>query len=118
MLAKDAVGRYGERVAARYLTERGYEVIERNWRGTRGELDLVTRRGDTIVVVEVKTRRGTAFGHPAEAVTRAKLDRIRRLAGEWLHSRSAPRCEVRVDVVAVVLPRSGAAQVEHLQGVL
>ncbi|WP_277213447.1 YraN family protein [Isoptericola croceus] len=118
MRAKDAVGRYGEQVAARYLTERGYEVLERNWRGTRGELDLVTRRGGTLVVVEVKTRRGTGFGHPAEAVTRAKLDRIRRLTAEWLHTRAAPRYEVRIDVVAVILPRAGAAQVEHLQGVL
>ncbi|GAA1970592.1 YraN family protein [Isoptericola halotolerans] len=118
MGAKDAVGRYGERVAARYLTGRGYEVIDRNWRGTRGELDLVTRHGDTLVVVEVKTRRGTGYGHPAEAVTRAKLDRIRRLTGEWLHTHGVPWLEVRVDVVAVVVARAGAARVEHLRGVL
>ncbi|WP_407318313.1 YraN family protein [Isoptericola halotolerans] len=118
MQAKDAVGRYGERVATRYLSDRGYEVLDRNWRGTRGELDLVARRGGTLVVVEVKTRRGEAFGHPAEAVTRAKLARIRRLTGEWLHTHAVPRREVRIDVVAVVVPRSGAARVEHLEGVV
>ncbi len=98
-------------------------MLDRNWRGTGGELDLLVRDGDVLVAVEVKTRRGTAYGHPAEAVTPAKLGRIRRLTGEWLAVHGArpggPRfAEVRVDVVAVVLPRAGAAQVEHLVGVL
>jgi len=119
MRAKDAVGRYGERVAARHVEARGLEVLERNWRGTGGELDLVARDGDALVAIEVKTRRGTAFGHPAEAVTPAKLSRIRRLTGQWLAEHRDVRCrEIRVDVVAVVLPRSGAARVEHLVGVL
>ncbi|MEG3614941.1 YraN family protein [Isoptericola haloaureus] len=118
MRAKDAVGRHGERVAARYLTERGYEVLDRNWRGTGGELDLVLGDRGRVVAVEVKTRRGTGYGHPAEAVTRAKLRRVRRLTAEWLRTHPGPWCEIRVDVVAVLLPRSGAAQVEHLRGVL
>ena len=122
MRAKDAVGRYGERVAARHLEQLGMELLDRNWRGTAGELDLVARDGDLLVAVEVKTRSGTGFGHPAEAVTPAKLGRIRRLTGQWLAERAAvhgPRfAGIRVDVVAVVLPRAGAAQVEHLVGVL
>jgi len=119
MRAKDAVGRYGERVAARHVEAIGLEVLERNWRGAGGELDLVALDGDVLVAIEVKTRRGTAFGHPAEAVTATKLARIRRLTGQWLTEHPAVRCrEVRVDVVAVVLPRSGAAEVEHLVGVL
>ncbi len=98
-------------------------MLDRNWRGTGGELDLLVRDGDVLVAVEVKTRRGTAYGHPAEAVTPAKLGRIRRLTGEWLaqHASGSPGpwfAEVRVDVVAVVLPRAGAAEVEHLVGVL
>ena len=123
MRAKDAVGQYGERVAARHLEERGWEVLARNWRGTRGELDLVALDGDVVVAVEVKTRSGEAFGHPAEAVTPAKLNRLRRLTGQWLdeHGAGGPRGryrEVRVDVVAVTLARSGPARVEHLEGVL
>jgi len=119
MRAKDAVGRYGERVAARHVEAQGMEVLERNWRGAGGELDLVARDGDVLVAIEVKTRRGTAFGHPAEAVTAAKLSRIRRLTGQWLVEHRDVRCrEIRIDVVAVVLPRAGAAQVEHLVGVL
>lgn len=118
MQAKDAVGRYGEELAARHLVDLGWLVLERNWRGEAGELDLVAMDGSTLVVVEVKTRSGTAFGHPAEAVTLQKLSRLRRLAGQWLHEHEVRPHAVRIDVVAVVLPRQGAARIEHLEGVV
>src|SRR5690606_29473425 len=86
MRATDAVGRYGEDVAAAHLVAVGMRVLERNWRGTRGELDIVADDAGELVVVEVKTRRGSGFGHPAEAVTAPKLARIRRLTGQWLAS--------------------------------
>lgn len=117
MRAKDAVGQYGENVAAARLVEAGWRVLDRNWRGTRGELDIVALDGTVLVVVEVKTRRGTRFGHPAEAVTAAKLARLRRLTGEWIATHRARASGVRIDIVAVTLPRSGAAHVEHLRGV-
>ena len=117
MGAKDAVGRYGEKIAARYLVEAGWVVLDRNWRGTRGELDVVAREGDVLVVVEVKTRRGTAYGHPAEAVTPDKLARLRRLTGEWVATHPVRPASIRIDVVAVILPAAGAAHVEHLVGV-
>lgn len=117
MRAKDGVGAYGERVAARYLAGEGLEILDRNWRGHGGELDIVARDGDDVVIVEVKTRSGAGFGHPAEAVTRAKLARLRRLAGEWLSSHHVGAAGVRIDVVAVTRPRAGAALVEHLRGV-
>lgn len=118
MRAKDAVGAYGERVAVRALQEAGWEILDRNWRGRRGELDVVARDGDDLVVVEVKTRTGSGFGHPAEAVTAAKLARLRRLAGEWLGAHDVRAAGVRIDVVAVLRGRSGAAVVEHLRGVV
>jgi putative endonuclease len=119
MRAKDAVGRYGENVAARHLEGRGWQVVDRNWRGRSGELDVVALDGDELVVVEVKTRRGTGYGHPAEAVTPVKLRRLRRLAGEWMTDHPATRYRsVRIDVVAVLVPRSGAARLEHLEGVV
>ena len=63
--AKDAVGAYGERVAARWLSDAGMLVLDRNWRCASGELDIVARDGDTIVFCEVKTRRTQRFGVPA-----------------------------------------------------
>ncbi|MCU1430924.1 MAG: YraN family protein [Actinotalea sp.] len=117
MRAKDAVGRYGEDVAARYLAQAGWQVIERNWRGPAGEIDIVALHGSELVVVEVKTRSGDRFGHPAEAVTAAKLARLRRLTAQWLDTHDLRPASVRIDVIAVHASRQGAARVEHLAGV-
>jgi putative endonuclease len=119
MRAKDAVGAYGERVAARTVVERGMELLDRNWRCQLGEIDLVAldRAADEVVIVEVKTRRGTAYGHPAEAVNRVKLARLRRLAGRWLTEHDVHADGVRIDVVAVRPQSAGPALVEYLQGV-
>ena len=117
MQAKDAVGGYGERVAAGHLERVGMVVLARNWRCELGEIDLVARDGDDLVVCEVKTRRGVAFGSPLEAVTPAKAARLRRLAARWLHETGVRPAAVRIDVVAVLAARRGAASVEHLRGV-
>jgi putative endonuclease len=117
MAAKDEVGRHGERVVARMLEEQGWEVLDRNWRCAIGELDIVAADGDCLVAIEVKTRRSSAFGSPQEAVTAAKLGRLRRLVGAWLASQDRHFREIRIDVCAVTLPKAGAAVVEHLRGV-
>ena len=118
MRAKDAVGRYGEDVAEAHVRGRGWQVLERNWRCRDGELDLVALDGDELVVVEVKTRRSTAYGHPAEAVTAIKLARVRRLAAAWLAAHDVRPGSIRVDVIAVLLVRGQAAQIDHLVGVV
>jgi putative endonuclease len=117
MRAKDAVGRHGEEVVARRLADDGWEVLERNWRCEHGEIDIVAVDGDCLVAVEVKTRRSAAYGSPQEAVTSAKLFRLRRLTAAWLSAQDRRFGCVRIDVCAVTLPRSGAAIVEHLRGV-
>jgi len=117
MAVKDAVGRYGEDLVARRLEQDGWEVLARNWRCGLGEVDIVGRDGGTVVFVEVKTRRSDAFGGALAAVTRGKLGRLRRLAGEWLAQQDAVYADIRIDVVGVTIPRSGAAVLEHLEGV-
>ena len=118
---RSAVGRYGEDVAVRHLTESGMQVLARNWRCDLGEIDVVARDGSTVVVCEVKTRRGLDYGTPLEAVTARKMVRLRRLAARWVAESAAESGvhapEVRVDVVSVLLRRHGAALVEHLRGV-
>jgi putative endonuclease len=116
MAAKDDLGRRGERLAEHHLLARGYRLIERNWRCKQGEIDLVVRDGDALVFVEVKTRSGTAFGHPFEAITPAKLARLRRLAGEWCSAHPGERGRIRIDAVAVLAPRGAEASIEHLVG--
>lgn len=118
MRAKDAVGRYGEGVAVRYLDRSGWTVLDRNWRGADGEIDIVALDGSVLVVVEVKTRRSDLFGHPAEAVTPVKLARLRRLAAQWLDAHEVRPASIRIDVIAVRPSPRGAARVEHLRGVL
>lgn len=115
----DALGRYGENVAVRTLTDAGMRVLERNWRCDEGEIDILAREGDVLVICEVKTRRGSACGEPAEAVTPVKLARLRRLAARWLAERvpAGGPAEVRFDVIAVAASDRGAASVHHLRGV-
>jgi putative endonuclease len=99
-------------------------VLARNWRCREGEIDIVARDGDVLVVCEVKTRRDVAFGTPLEAVTPAKAARLRRLTARWLAATREARAaggaggfaDIRFDVVAVLLPRAGAPIVEHLRG--
>lgn len=115
--ARQAMGAHGEAVAMRHLEGSGLQVLDRNWRCERGELDLVLREGDVLVVCEVKTRSADLLcGSPHEAVTPAKLERLQRLAEAWQQAHGVRAPEVRLDLVAVVLPRRGAARVEHVRG--
>ncbi|MEO6702552.1 MAG: YraN family protein [Jatrophihabitantaceae bacterium] len=116
MQLKDAIGRYGEAVAARLLIDAGYRVIETNWRSRRGEIDIIAVTGRTLVICEVKTRSSVAFGEPAEAVGPAKAARLRQLATEWLAANPGTWDEIRFDVISVLRPATGPAQVRHLRG--
>jgi putative endonuclease len=109
------LGDHGERIAAAFLTDVGLHVLDRNWRCREGELDLVARDGDALVFCEVKTRRGTGYGHPVEAVTADKRRRLRVLAQRWLaaHDEHAP--DLRFDVVGVLLRPGRPALVTHLR---
>ncbi|PXY28329.1 YraN family protein [Prauserella muralis] len=111
-----ALGRRGEDLAAEHLRQRGLVVLSRNWRCREGELDLVATDGRTLIVCEVKTRSGPAYGQPAEAVTADKRSRIRRLAGRWLTDHRVAWCEIRFDVIAIDWPPGGGAFVRHIEG--
>jgi putative endonuclease len=104
----------GERIAERHLVARGMVVLDRNWRCPLGEIDLVLQDGDEVVFVEVKTRSSEAFGHPLEAITPAKLARLRRLARAWMEAHPGAR-RIRIDAVAVLAPRRAPASIEHLE---
>lgn len=113
-----ALGAWGEQIAVEHLTAHGLTVLDRNWRCREGELDVVATDGATVVVVEVKTRTGTGFGRPEEAVTPRKLARVRRVAQRWLAEHRVRWVEVRFDVVAVLVDRrTGGHELTHLLGV-
>lgn len=116
--ARQALGAYGEDVAARHLVEQGMVLLERNWRCPEGELDLVLREGEVMVVCEVKTRTSTIAGTPHEAITDDKLARLVRLGVLWAEARGVRPPEMRIDLVAVLRPRKGPAAVDHVRGLL
>ncbi len=117
MAAKDDLGRRGEELAAQYLADAGYAIVDRNWRCATGEIDLVARDGDDTVFVEVKTRSSTAFGHPFEAITPRKLARMRRLAVAWTDAHPYRRGMLRLDAIAVIAGAGTPASIEHLKRV-
>ena len=117
MRAKDELGRYGEELAVAHLRAQGLQVLERNWRCRLGEIDVVAVDGDCLVVCEVKTRRSLAAGSPLEAVTPAKLGRLRRLTAAWLAAQDRHFAQIRIDVVGVLQPPHCAAVIDHLKGV-
>ena len=117
MAAKDDLGRRGEDLAAQFLSDAGYTVIDRNWRCTRGEIDLVARDGNDMVFIEVKTRSSTAFGHPFEAITTQKLARLKRLAHAWCEAHPHGSRGIRIDAIAVIAAADRAPVIEHLRRV-
>jgi len=102
------VGTRGEDTAAAWYEANGYEILERNWRRREGEVDLIVRRGRTVVFCEVKARSTETFGSGAEAVVPAKQRRIRRLASRWLAELTPASGRALVDLRFDVVSISGA----------
>jgi putative endonuclease len=117
--ARRALGAAGEDAVARWYVAAGYDVVDRNWRCREGELDLVLARDRHRVLVfcEVKTRRTTAFGAPAEAVTFTKQRRLRTLAMRWLDAHPRSRAvTLRFDVASVLAARDRQPVIEVIEG--
>ncbi|MBS3898282.1 MAG: YraN family protein [Dethiobacter sp.] len=95
------LGKKGEELAAAYLAGRGYVILARNWCCQSGELDMVAKDGDTLVFIEVKTRRSALCGSPAEAVDARKQERVRLVARHYLYENRTGAAKYRFDVVAV-----------------
>ncbi len=106
------LGALGEKLAAKHLREKGYTIIEQNYRCRLGEIDIIAQDGTTLVFVEVKTRTSTTFGTPAMAVTPKKQQQISRAAQQYLASHDLFDSAARFDVVAVFLPPNGASEIE------
>ncbi|MCQ1947331.1 YraN family protein [Arthrobacter sp. zg-Y1171] len=117
MKAKDILGSRGEELAARYLTDAGLRIIDRNWRCPEGEIDLVAVDGATLVVVEVKTRSSLDFGHPFEAIGQDKVARLYQLAGAWARANSRYFTHRRIDAVSILDDGANPPVVEHLRGI-
>jgi putative endonuclease len=117
-LTRNQIGALGEQLAVEHLRSLGLRIVARNWRCRYGELDVVAAGPDgTVVFVEVKTRTGDGFGGWEQAVTPAKVRRIRRLAGIWLAGQDQRWAAIRIDVIGVRVGRQRTPELTHLRGV-
>jgi putative endonuclease len=111
---RQRLGKWGESVAALQLEDKGYQILDRNWRCAQGEIDLVALDGEEVVFVEVKTRRGRQMGSPEEGLTQQKGKRLIELARLYLVERDIDP-DWRIDLVAVELDNSGKlTRCEHI----
>ena len=105
--ARHRLGRWGERLAAKHLRAAGYQIVMPNYRCPIGEIDLVTLKEEIWVFVEVKTRRGSAYGLPEEAIIHEKAERLIAIAQHYLHEHGITDVDWRIDLIAIELDQSG-----------
>ncbi|HMD93830.1 MAG TPA: YraN family protein [Trebonia sp.] len=117
MHPKDVLGKDGEQAAVDYLEGCGFRILDRNWRCAEGEIDIVAVERHTFVVCEVKTRSGTRYGTPLEAVGRVKRNRLRKLAIRWLTAHGVRFDQIRIDVVGLLYEGTGGFTIQHIRGV-
>lgn len=100
---RQALGLLGERIAARWLSRQGWEIVEHRFRSGHRDVDLIARQGGVVAFVEVKARRGDAFGSPVEAVHARKRRELSRSAQVWVDRHGAANAQYRFDVIGVLL---------------
>lgn len=109
-------GAAGERIARHYLRAKGYAIVECNWSTAFGELDIVAKRDDLLVFVEVKTRRGASTESALEAVTAAKHERLLKAVYQYLHERDIDAdSQWRLDVIGVAIAANGPPRIDHVE---
>ena len=118
---RQTVGRLGENLAARYLVSKGYRLLERNFRARQyGEVDIICLSPDakTLIFVEVKTRIGTVFGRPEEAVNKHKLRELKKMADYYFNLHPNLGLSLQIDVLAISLhPDNSVESLKHLENI-
>ena len=106
-------GKLGEELAVNYLIEKGYEIMERNWRNIHKEIDIIARDGKDLVVVEVKTRQSEENGEPDMAVTRLKQTRLISAANAYLFQNSLD-INTRFDIISIIM-KDNSPVINHIE---
>ena len=107
-------GKRGEQLATEYLETKGYKILERNWRHSYAEVDIIARHGDILVFVEVKTRSNDRFSKPEDAIDEKKEDFIASVAPVYMEQ-IGHEWEIRFDFISVVIPKSGKVRIRHMK---
>ncbi len=118
-MKRHEVGILGERVAASYLRSNGYEILETNYRCPYGEIDIVARKDDTLVFVEVRTKTTTLYGSPEESITRTKMEHLLAVVDDFITGHPGLPEERRIDVIAVRLEPDGQlSSLDHIRSAI
>ena len=112
---KKITGDRGEEIAADLLMSKGFQIIERNYRYGRGEIDIIANDKDILVFIEVKTRKNLEFGPPETAITKNKQNQIRRIATAYLVEKEISDTDCRFDVVAILLKKNLPPLINHIE---
>jgi len=113
-MTKDELGNWGEENAVGYLQKKGFEIIDRNFRFQKNEIDIIAKSGNELVVVEVKTRQTAEIGEPWRAVTKAKQKQIIKVANYYVQTNLIDS-DVRFDIISIV-HNSYRTEIEHIEG--
>ena len=114
MAKHNETGIKGEQIAENFLLKKGYEVLHRNWRFEKKEVDLIVLKEGVLVFVEVKTRKNNDFGFPEEAVTRVKAELLKTAAEAFLSA--FPIYErIQFDIISIVLNNGHVREVQHFE---
>lgn len=108
-------GKDGEEIAAKYLLKKGFEILKRNYRFSHGEIDIIAKDGDTLVFVEVKTRKNLEYGEPEYAITKKKIQQLKKIAELYLFDKQIEEADCRFDVIAIILGSENNPQITHYE---
>ena len=114
MAKHNELGKRGEEIAQKYLEDKGYNILEVNWKAGRAEIDLIAKHNNILIFIEVKTRSNTLFGNPERAVNAKKEALLIRAAHAYLHKIDYEE-EVRFDVISVVIPKDDRVEITHFE---
>lgn len=114
MSEHNELGKRGENIATEYLTEKGYIILDRNWKFKREEVDIIARDKEYYVFIEVKTRADDYFETPEKAVTRAKQKKIITVANEYIQSNDIEE-EARFDIISIILKGAEEPKINHIE---
>lgn len=117
MYERHAIGKLGEDIAQRYLKQKGYKIIGRNFSCRQGELDIIAENDEYIIFIEVKTRSNFLYGTPAQAVGKTKRKHMKNAAKYYLHIQGWERKVIRFDAIEVYVEK-GFAKVNHIQQIM
>lgn len=114
MASHNELGALGEQIACEYLIKQGYQILERNWSNGHKEIDIIAKDGDTIVIVEVKTRRSTYLVEPEATVDVYKQRHLIWAANSYVN-RNQYDNDVRFDIISIVIDRNNEKRIEHIE---